>query len=416
MDGDDFGLGPGELGIMLGMAQEMAKEEKERYRLLREMDDDAQWDQGDGREEESPAPRTRLYRGRPDTFMQYVDDYCAGRLTADAATPYGYDYREKIPRLDGPPTPPMSLGGVMVHRSHLVSTRLLEIIKRILGRFPNHLVNAVIFSDSGKPRIKGNPVFALYCRRSHTILFNLARHVDNAARIALDLNPSYSIRGVYWYSMLVSLLHELHHSILLQDVRYRGESARHAVEAEADRWSVDTLQALAAEMDIEPPPLHEEPFLQMRFNELLQQQDRRENTAWVKHQKLLVDANVLYWDAATQIAYPNMAALSGVMTSEQERDIQGLESIKDYGLKQDQQMAAAIKEEEDKEEKIRRAIATGQKVIVDYRDRYQRESNGRALFPLEIIYREGYWYVKAYCTERRASRLFRLDRIKSVRF
>jgi hypothetical protein len=292
----------------------------------------------------------------------------------------------------------------------------LTLFQRIFERFPDHHVNAVIFSENGKPRIKDVLVFALYCRRTNTVIFNLARHVDNAARIALDLNPSFSIRGLFWYSMLASLLHELHHSILLQDCRYHGEDARVMVEVEADRWRDQTLRMLATEMDLEPPPLTEEPFLQEHFNALLQQQERRGNAGWVKHQKLLVGANVLYWDAETHIAYPNMAALCGSQTTEREQGAMDQEAARVYGAQQEQKMAAFTKNEEEKERLLRRAIAMSRKVIVDYVDRYGKSSSGRVLFPFDLNYRAGYWYLGAYCTDRSGKRLFRLDRIKAVSF
>jgi proteasome accessory factor C len=59
---------------------------------------------------------------------------------------------------------------------------------------------------------------------------------------------------------------------------------------------------------------------------------------------------------------------------------------------------------------VRRAISARQAVTISYTDG-QGEVSIRHIRPLELEQRYQTWYLRAYCTTRRAERTFRVDRI-----
>lgn len=59
---------------------------------------------------------------------------------------------------------------------------------------------------------------------------------------------------------------------------------------------------------------------------------------------------------------------------------------------------------------LRTAILHRQAVWIAYTDPYGR-TNERTVQPLRLLYRSRAWYLKAYCTEKKALRLFKLNRI-----
>lgn len=61
-------------------------------------------------------------------------------------------------------------------------------------------------------------------------------------------------------------------------------------------------------------------------------------------------------------------------------------------------------------EALKRAVIRRRCVRIDYVGAYKGESS-RIIYPLKLLYKSRAWYVKAYCTEKKNFRLFKLSRI-----
>lgn len=69
-----------------------------------------------------------------------------------------------------------------------------------------------------------------------------------------------------------------------------------------------------------------------------------------------------------------------------------------------------VSQDNEKFEALKRAVICHQCVRISYVGAYRAESQ-RKIQPLKLLYKSRAWYVKAYCTEKRDFRLFRLSRI-----
>lgn len=64
----------------------------------------------------------------------------------------------------------------------------------------------------------------------------------------------------------------------------------------------------------------------------------------------------------------------------------------------------------DKFEVLKRAVICHKCVMISYVGAYKAESS-RIIHPLKLLYKSRAWYVKAYCTEKKDFRVFKLSRI-----
>jgi len=69
-----------------------------------------------------------------------------------------------------------------------------------------------------------------------------------------------------------------------------------------------------------------------------------------------------------------------------------------------------ITQDNEKFEALKRAVICHRSVRISYVGVYKAESS-RIIHPLKLLYKSRAWYVKAYCTEKKAFRLFKLCRI-----
>ena len=67
-------------------------------------------------------------------------------------------------------------------------------------------------------------------------------------------------------------------------------------------------------------------------------------------------------------------------------------------------------QDNEKFEALKRAVVRHRCVRIDYVGAYKAESS-RIIHPLKLLYKSRAWYVKAYCTEKKDFRLFKLSRI-----
>jgi predicted DNA-binding transcriptional regulator YafY len=64
---------------------------------------------------------------------------------------------------------------------------------------------------------------------------------------------------------------------------------------------------------------------------------------------------------------------------------------------------------------VREAILHRRKVRLKYRAAAAQDSTGRSACPYALVAARGAWYVIAYCDDRKAIRVFRLDRVEEVK-
>lgn len=69
-----------------------------------------------------------------------------------------------------------------------------------------------------------------------------------------------------------------------------------------------------------------------------------------------------------------------------------------------------VTQDNEKFEALKRAVICHQCVRISYVGAYKAESR-RKIQPLKLLYKSRAWYVKAYCTEKKDFRLFKLSRI-----
>lgn len=69
-----------------------------------------------------------------------------------------------------------------------------------------------------------------------------------------------------------------------------------------------------------------------------------------------------------------------------------------------------ITQDNEKFEELKRAVLRRRCVQISYVGAYKAESS-RIIYPLKLLYKSRAWYVKAYCTEKKDFRLFKLSRI-----
>lgn len=67
-------------------------------------------------------------------------------------------------------------------------------------------------------------------------------------------------------------------------------------------------------------------------------------------------------------------------------------------------------QDNDKFEALKRAVICHKCVMISYVGAYKAESS-RIIHPLKLLYKSRAWYVKAYCTEKKDFRVFKLSRI-----
>jgi hypothetical protein len=246
-----------------------------------------------------------------------VKDVCNDIKKIDDPIEYGYDFRRPVIIPESPENAtPTWINNVRLFQTHLVSDRFIEIIDQVLKRYPNNRVQTISFSAQGYPLKNGKPVFAVYHRKKRTVIFNLLRHFENAEKISLKGDPGFSIRSLLWHSMLHSLLHEIHHSIALDPKKENDVTEQHIEEKAADRWCEKELEKMAREMDIEPPPMEEETFFRVCFNDLMIRELENGNQMWVDTQQELLNANLMYHDQKSDATIETMAAFYGVPPKE----------------------------------------------------------------------------------------------------
>jgi hypothetical protein len=131
MEFDDFELGADELGIMLGMAEELAEEQKERYRLYRKMDEEH--DKFDDIDEEIENKTYNIKRKPQGAFEKYIDDIISGKRSLWDSDASDYNYSESIEKPKSVKKPiPIKINDIQIYQHHLVSKRFLKLLGEIL--------------------------------------------------------------------------------------------------------------------------------------------------------------------------------------------------------------------------------------------------------------------------------------------
>jgi len=78
-------------------------------------------------------------------------------------------------------------------------------------------------------------------------------------------------------------------------------------------------------------------------------------------------------------------------------------------------LAADYSEKTDLFRSLNQAIRESRQVVIDYYCFYRDECNERTVDPYRLVFKDGFWYLVAFCHLREEVRLFRLDRIRRIR-
>ena len=352
---------PFDLALGLSLGEEIAEEERERARLERELEDSL--DDFDTSFLHPPKEnKTRRTKGKKKLppFEQYVQNIIDGRDDLNEKRVFGFDIHdvEDIAPLIG--NQAFLKDTIHIINGSLVSNEFLELLWQTLGLYPNHNVKKIVFNVNGGPVIDGRSVFCIYNATEKYIEFNLRKHLANALMIALKVNQSLSIRMVLWSSMLSSSLHEIFHSF---EENLDPEIPRDQLEESANQWAKEELTKLAHALNIEPPKFEAEKYFCNRFKLYAQQLVDSGENGWVESQKLMIDANVMYYDISTHIAILTAKEFYGVVPPERQKEPRD-PKVAEYFSQADKYAESFFENETLKEQAIVEAISKGYKMKI----------------------------------------------------
>ncbi|ABW66546.1 hypothetical protein Dole_0736 [Desulfosudis oleivorans Hxd3] len=392
------------------MAEEMAEEANERRRIIRE--EDRPDDPFEDEEDVVPSSRDGQKPLRP--FEQYVDDICCGRrsLWGEEENAAHIPPRTRQGATEHQAERRSASAPVQMLQSELVSSRFLHVMGQILQQYQGHRIRTVSFSAKGYPRRGELPVMGVYIRKSGTVIFNLLRHFENAAQMALVIDSGFSIHGLIWHSMLRTLLHEIHHSLNLPYGGEETEEVQSTEELLAGQWCETEIHRLVHILDLEPTRLDDEPFFRTCFYELMLRESKAGNGDWVGKQRRLVDAGLIYWDEKSHAAIETMAMLYD-NSANQGQQARG--DAQEALVKADLRIQDRIDWELKKEQAVKEACETGAILKIDYRANDQRLVSC-LIRPVSIFYKDSVTCVEALSESRQKQQTFRLDRIEALTF
>ena len=260
---DDFDIGPDEIAMFMGMAEEMAEEEREHLRIEREfeqLDEEEEFEDEHNQIQPEYWPDDPSRRPRREPFAQKVWDICHDIKTFDDPL-YGPPKPKKGRRGGTEDYTRAIILGVPIINAHLVSENYLRFIHIALHYFPKHEIDSIIFDKDGQPVVNDRDVLGIFNASTRTIIINLRYHFYNAIHIFEHGHTGFSLHSIIWNSMIEVFLHELWHAldtIGAPDLIYPENED---IDDIATGWEKELMTFLAQNENIEPPKLTEDPYL-----------------------------------------------------------------------------------------------------------------------------------------------------------
>jgi hypothetical protein len=185
--------------------------------------------------------------------------------------------------------------GCVVHGKHLVSDKLIGVIGEILkldrGK-ESFGVRCIEFKDNGMPSGKVGMAYV----DAGAVAINLEEIWSSCLSALEEGKVKLSMTGVIWDELLMTLLHEIHHVFTFQDAEYRalGKEDPEGVEKEAEAWAHERMIEFAQKFDIEPTPIANMTFFNVKLMELMTSDLKDEE--WVVKARLQLEHEVMYDD------------------------------------------------------------------------------------------------------------------------
>ena len=151
--------------------------------------------------------------------------------------------------------------------AHCLSITETEVVASVTKTIPvQHNVSSVVF------RVDGRPVgeFAAVALDANAIVINLIHTFELSHEAMMDVEPDSSIQAIFHRNLLLSYLHEIHHTAYLGDGIPEAEAEYLEAENLAMEWSQKQLCNLAKTVDLEPEHYSRCPFLAAQITALLE--------------------------------------------------------------------------------------------------------------------------------------------------
>lgn len=414
---DDFDIDPEEIAMFMGMAEEMAEEERERLRIEREMEsldreEDHEYEQDPIHTKHSPKPSKR--RSKKDPFMQWVYDICEDKKTLTDSV-YGPPKPKKGRKGRPEDYKRFVILGVQVENAHFVSESFFRFIHVAFHYSPKHELDSIVFKCDGNPVVDGREVFGIFNASSRTIVINLRAHFQNAVQIVEHGHTKFSMHAIIWNSMVEVFLHELWHALDTvgdPDLRYPENKD---IDDIADGWAKETKTFIAQRENIEPPKLTEDPYFGPRIIKYINRIVAGGKHPGAKQQRKMMVDGVYYCNPQAGFEIKTMKEFYELSFRGLNGDETGhrLNECVKKGMELE---AEAFQKEELCELAANEAIEKGYRLQIDYLKSSGDYHKDRVIRPYRFLLKNGYGYIEAFCELRKADRVFRTDCIINITF
>ena len=396
--------------IFGGLSEEFADDFKREYYVQRERI----YEHCEDHKTDNYLKRVKKTRRHKRPFEQYVDDIIHGVKTYDDPIVDGYDiYRRVLFPKANKDISELSIASVKIFNSHLVSKDFLNIVHDILLIYNQNNIDSIRFDCEGAPVVNGKPVLGTYCPNSKRIEFNLRRHFENAIAVSKDIQLHYSIRTLIWNSLLFTFLHEIHHNLSIKADPFIAEKYRQTEELKADEWSRNQLTKIARLINIEPPSLINEPYFCPLFNQFVKRLPEKECNTWFQHQKVLLDANLMYWHPQKHAAILTMKDY--YLGSEKKQSKANADNPSAVLQEEAAKMHKFVENYKNARLALKEAIKNGFKLKIQWLDK-DRQIMSDTIQPLSFFYQNGIEHIKGISIADQSSISFRIDMIQNIVF
>jgi hypothetical protein len=414
---DDFDIGPDEIAMFMGMAEEMAEEERERFRIEKEFersDKEEEFEQDHNHSEPEYQHSDTSRRPKRDAFMQWVWDLSHNIKTIDDPL-YGPPKPRKGKRGSKEDYTKAIILGVPIINAHLVSENFLHFIQIALHYFPKHEIDSIIFDQKGQPVVNDREIFGIFNASSRSIVINLRYHFNNAVHIVEHGHTNFSMHAIIWNSMIEVFLHELWHALDTigdPDLIYLENKD---IDDIATGWAQELMTFLAQNENIEPPKLTEDPYFGVRIIKYINRIIAEGRHLWAETQREMMAGGVYYRNTHAEIEITSLKEFIELSLPGLTTDGTG-SRLNECVMKEQKLEAESFKNENACELAIKEAIEKGYRLKIDYIRSDGVLNRGRIIKPIRFFLRDGYGYVDAFCELKKNERTFRTDHIINITF
>ena len=191
-------------------------------------------------------------------------------------------------------------GGCVVHGMHLISEKLAGIISEIMKLDvykDNYGVRCIEFKDNGFPSGKAGMAYI----DGGSVAINLEEIWSACLSVLEEGKVKLSMPGVIWHELIITILHEIHHIDACRDPELRelSKDDPSGADEEAEAWAKEIICDLGKVLDIEPTPLSNMTFFNVKLMELMTSDMKDEE--WVIRARVMLEDGIMYHDEDNDI-------------------------------------------------------------------------------------------------------------------